>query len=228
VPHVFDGEIIKPDVRVATVLDPYLRRVAEKRDSKVGIATRTSFGRAYAAESPLGNLLADMLRKSAGADVGLMNSGGIRNDLPAGELTYGDIFAVSPFDNYPALVILTGAQLLDLLRATSTGQRGIMQVSGLRYTYDASKKGLDRFQSAMLDGGAPIDPEKLYTVIMPDFIAAGGDGAAEVMKSVPADRIQTSFASPIRDVLIQQLAGQEMPLEPKVEGRITVLNRPTQ
>lgn len=224
VPRVFGGETIKPDARVAAVLDPYLRRVAEKRDSKVGIATRTTFTRAYAAESPLGNLLADALRRSAGADVGLMNSGGIRNDLPTGELTYGDIFAVSPFDNYPALVILTGAQLLDLLRATSTGQRGIMQVSGLRYTYDAAKKGLERFQSATLEGGAPVDPEKLYTVIMPDFIAAGGDGAAEVMKGVPADRIQTSFAAPIRDVLIQQLAGREMPLEPKVEGRITVLN----
>jgi 5'-nucleotidase len=226
VPRVFSGETIKPDARVATVLDPYLRRVAAKRDSKVGITARTTFTRAYNAESPLGNLLADALRRSAGADVGMMNSGGIRTDLPAGELTYGDIFAVSPFDNYPALVILTGSQLIDLLRATSTGQRGIMQVSGLRYTYDASKKGLERFQSAVLENGSPIDPEKLYTVIMPDFIAGGGDGAAEIMKGVPADRIQTSYASPIRDVLIEQLAGQEMPLEPKVEGRITVVNKP--
>lgn len=227
VPRVFNGEIVKPDTRLAAVLDPYLRRVATKRDSKVGIAVRTAFTRAYAGESPLGNLIADALRRSAGADVGMMNSGGIRTDLPAGELTYGDIFAVSPFDNYPTMVIMTGAQLLDLLRATSTGQRGIMQVSGLRYTLDASKKGVDRFQGAALENGAPIDLEKLYTVIMPDFIAAGGDGAGEVMKGIPADRVQVSFASPIRDVLIEQLVGQG-PLEPKVEGRITVLNRPTQ
>jgi hypothetical protein len=62
---------------------------------------------------------------------------------------------------------------------------------------------------------------------MPDFIAAGGDGAVDVMKSIPADRIQTSFAAPIRDVLIEQLAARTEPLEPKVEGRITVLNQPT-
>ena len=227
VPRVFGGGIVQPDMRLAAVLDPYLRRVAAKRDSKVGINVRTPFIRSYAGESPLGNLLADALRKSAGADIGMMNSGGIRTDLQVGDLTYGDIFALSPFDNYPALVILTGAQLVDLLRATSTGQRGIMQVSGLRYTVDASKKGLDRLQSAELANGTPIDPEKLYTVIMPDFIAAGGDGATEVMKGVPADRIQTSFAAPIRDVLIEQLAGRE-PLEPKVEGRITIVNRPTQ
>lgn len=227
VPRVFAGEAIKPDTRVAAVIDPFLRRVAAKRDSRVGIATSAAFTRMYSAESALGNLLADALRKSAGADIGIINSGGIRAELPAGDLTYGDIFAVSPFDNYPALVILTGAQLLDLLRATTTGQRGIMQVSGLRYTYDASKEGLDRFVSAVLENGAPIEPEKLYTVIMPDFIAAGGDGAMDVMKGVPADRIQTTYASPLRDVLIEQLTGQEKALEPKTEGRITVLNQPT-
>jgi 5'-nucleotidase len=226
VPRVFGGEAIVPDARVAAVLDPYLRRVAAKRDQKVGVATTERFTRAYAAESPLGNLLADALRKSSGADIGMMNSGGIRADLPAGELTYGDIFAVSPFDNYPSLVILTGAQLIDVLRATTTGQRGIMQVSGLHYTFDAARKGMDRFLSATLADGSPIDPEKLYTVSMPDFIASGGDGTADVMKGVPTDRIQTSFALPIRDVLLEQLASQGKALEPKVEERITVLNKP--
>jgi 5'-nucleotidase len=223
---VFAGEIIKADTRVALALDPFLRRVAAKRDSKVGIATTANFTRANAAESPLGDLIVDALRKSAGADVGLMNSGGIRAELPAGELTYGDVFAVSPFDNYPALVVLTGAQLVDLIRATTTGQRGIMQVSGLRYTYDASKKGLDRLVSIVGEDGQPLDPEKLYTVVMPDFIASGGDGAQDVMKTVPAERIQTSFAAPIRDVLIEQWKVATKPLEPKIEGRITVLNQP--
>jgi len=226
VPRVFGKETITPDVRVAKVIDPFLRRVADKRDEKVGIVVATPFTRNYSAESPLGDLIADALRRSAGADVALMNSGGIRSDLPAGDLTYGDIFAVSPFDNYPALVILTGAQLVEVLRGTTTGARGIMQVSGIRYTYDAGKKGLDRFVSVEREDGSPIDPEKLYTVIMPDFIAAGGDGAQDAMKSVAKDRIQTSFAAPIRDVLVEQLKGAGMPLVPKTEGRITVLNPP--
>ncbi|HEV7768972.1 MAG TPA: 5'-nucleotidase C-terminal domain-containing protein [Thermoanaerobaculia bacterium] len=225
VPRVFNGERMNPDTRVAAVLDPFLRRVASKREQKVGIATTAAFPRVFAAESALGNLLADVLRRSAGADVGIMNSGGIRAELPAGELTYGDVFAVSPFDNYPSLAILTGAQLIELLRSTTTGQRGIMQVSGIRYTYDASKKGLERFVSVVREDGSAIIEDKLYTVIMPDFIAGGGDGA-EVMKTVAADRIQTSFASSIRDVLIEQLAGQDKALEPKTEGRIIVLNKP--
>ena len=225
VPRVFSGETIAPNPRVASVIAPYLRRVAAKRDEKVGVTVLETIGRAYSAESPLGNLIADALRKSTGADIALMNSGGIRSDLAAGDITYGDVFAVSPFDNYPAMVILTGAQLLDLLRATTTGARGIMQVSGVKYTFDAAKKGLERFVSATLDNGAPIEPEKLYSVLMPDFIAMGGDGAELVMKSVPKDRVQIYYAAPLRDVLVEQLKGRE-PLVPKLDGRITVLNPP--
>jgi len=227
VPRMYGGERIVPDTRVATVIEPYLRRVAAKRDEKVGITTAAAFTRAFSGESALGDLLADTLRVATGADFAVMNSGGIRMDLPAGDLTYGDIFAVSPFDNYPAMAILSGAEIAELLRNTTTGARGIMQVSGLRYTYDASKKGLERFQSVTRADGTPLDPEKLYTVVMPDFIAAGGDGAEAVMKNVPADRVQIFYAAPIRDTVIEQLRKSEGPLAPAVEGRITVLNAET-
>jgi 5'-nucleotidase len=229
VPRVFNGVTIDPDPRTAAAISPYLRRVAAKRDEKLGIRTDALFTRHYSGESPLGNLIADALRRSAGADVALMNSGGIRSELPRGDLTYGDIFAVSPFDNYPAMVIMTGAQLIELLRSTSTGARGIMQVSGVKYTFDASKKGLERFVSATLEDGRPIEPEKLYSVIMPDFIAMGGDGSEAVMNSIPKDRFTTFYAAPIRDVLVAELKKfNGTPLEPKVEGRITVLNPPKQ
>ena len=224
VPRVYSDEKIEPEARVALAVEPFLRRVAAKRDEKVGITASSAFTRAYLAESPLGNLLADALRLYSGADIAFMNSGGIRAELPAGELTYGDIFAVSPFDNFPAMVVLTGAQVVELLRSTSTGIRGIMQVSGVQYTIDASKKGIERFQGATLPDGSPIVADKLYSVMMPDFIAMGGDGADLVMKDVPADRIQIAFAAPLRDVFVEHLKGRT--IEPKVEGRIKILNQP--
>jgi len=224
VPRTFAGETIVPDTRVATTVTPFLRRVAAKREAKVGITVAAPFARTYSGESALGDLIADALRRSAHADVGIMNSGGIRADLPAGDLTYGDVFAVSPFDNFPAQVIMTGAEILELLRLTSDGVRGIMQVSGLRFTVDASKTGLDRLQSVTRDDGTPIDPEKLYTVIMPDFMAAGGDGVDAVMKKIAADRLQIHYAAPIRDVIVDQLKAAPQPLVPRIEGRITILN----
>jgi 5'-nucleotidase len=229
VPRVFGGQTIEPDARTGAAIGPYLRRVAAKRDEKLGIRTDALFTRHYSGESPLGNLIADALRRATGADIGMMNSGGIRSELPRGDLTYGDIFAVSPFDNYPAMVIMTGAQLVELLRNTSTGARGIMQVSGVKYTFDAAKKGLERFTGATLEDGRPIEPEKLYSVIMPDFIAMGGDGSESVMNAIPKDRVTIFYAAPIRDVLVAELKKLNgMPLEPKVDGRITVLNPPKQ
>jgi 5'-nucleotidase len=227
VPRVFADKRILPDERVAGVLEPYLKRVASKRDEKVGITTTATFSRNYTAESTIGDLLADALRTAYSADVGIMNSGGIRDELPAGELLYAHMFALSPFDNYPAAVKLSGAQIIEFLRATSNGVRGIMQVSGLRYTIDAGKPvGSNRLVEVTLADGSPLDPQKLYTVAMPDFLSAGGDGAQVVMKDVPADRIQVDFTEPIRELLITVLKRMPQPLTPKKEGRITILNAP--
>lgn len=73
-------------------------------------------------ESPLSNLIADILRESAApyigqpADVALMNMGGIRNDLPAGEITYGNIFEIAPFENTLCIVKMKGTDLLELFK----------------------------------------------------------------------------------------------------------------
>jgi len=231
-PRVFGGETIVADTRVATVIEPYLRRVAAKREEKLGIRAAAPFTRNYLVESSLGDLLADALRSATGAGIALMNSGGIRDELPAGELIYAHMFAVSPFDNYPAKVVLTGKQITDILRATTNGARGIMQVSGIRYTYDAAKDAdkpfeeRDRLVSVTLEDGTPIDPEKLYTVVMPDFVAAGGDGTQDIMKNVPPDRMQILYAQPIRELVIDELKKRPQPLVPKTEGRVTILNAP--
>lgn len=227
IPRVFANRRMLPDERVAAVIEPFLKRVAAKREEKLGITAAAPFTRNYLAESSIGDLIADALREAFNADFGLMNSGGIREELPAGELNYAHLFAVSPFDNYPAKVTLTGAQVVGILGAMSNGQRGIAQVSGLKYTIDASKPvGTDRLAGATLADGSPIDPQKLYTVVMPDFVAAGGDGTQDVMKSVPADRVEVLWAQPIREVLIEQLKKHPQPLVPKIEGRVTVVNAP--
>lgn len=232
VPRTFLGQPISPVLRVAAVVEPFLRRVAAKRDEKLGIVATARFSRSYAAESPLGNLIADALRESSGADIAIMNSGGIRADLAAGDVTYGAVFAVSPFDNYPAVVVMTGAQVREMLRLTTTGNRGILQVSGLRYSIDAARDSekdqsvRDRITSVTLEDGAPLDPEKLYSVAMPDFVATGGDGVSELMSSIPKDRIQIFYAKPIRDAIIDVLKKWNRPLTPVVEGRITMHNLP--
>lgn len=229
-PRTFLGKQIVPDAQVAATIEPYLRKVAAKRNERTGIRNANAVTRSYLGESALGNLLADALREAVKADIGMMNSGGIRSDLRAGDLVYSDIFEVSPFDNFPAIVGLTGKQVEEVLRLTTTGERGIMQVSGIKYSYDAARDAAkptaerDRLVSVTLPDGTPLDPNKIYKVAMPDFIAAGGDGTLPVMSVVPAERKQVLNARPIREVLIDVLKAWPQPIAPKLEGRVTVLN----
>jgi len=217
---------------VAALIAPYIERVAAKRNEKIGVQTAAPFTRNFTVESQVGDLLADALRRAVNTDIGFMNSGGIRTGLRAGDLVYSDIFEVSPFDNFPAVVTMTGAQLIEALRLTTSGERGIMQVSGIRYTFDAAKDAdkppaeRNRLLSVTLEDGTPIDPAKLYTVAMPDFLADGGDGLLPVMQTIPPDRIKLSLDRPLHDIFVDELKTFPQPLVPKTDGRVTVLNAP--
>ncbi len=221
---------MRPDPNLSAMLAPYLERVAAKRNEKLGITTAAPFRRGFGTESPLGDLLADAIRAFGKTDIAFMNSGGIRTNLRAGDLVYGDLFEVSPFDNYLAVVGMTGAEIAEALRLTTNGERGIMQVSGMRYTYDAAKDAdkpaaeRNRIVSVTLPDGTPLDPQKIYTVGMPDFLATGGDGLLPVTRTIPPDRIRFDQNRPLHDVFADVLRAFPQPLVPKTDGRITVLN----
>ncbi len=225
------GRVVGEMVRVSEVLKPYLDQVAAKKNQDVGITTKEAFKRRYSRESSIGDLLTDAMRAYLKADFAFLNSGGIRSDLPAGPLLYVNLFDVSPFDNFPTVVMMTGAQIEQMLQITSIGGgRGILQTSGLHYTYDealdADKPAAQRKRvtAVTLPEGKPLDPAATYRVAMVDFLATGGEGLDPVMKQIPADRIVIDYSRPIRDILIEALKAMPQPLEPKVEGRITVLN----
>ncbi|KAA6214638.1 bifunctional metallophosphatase/5'-nucleotidase [Streptomyces albofaciens JCM 4342] len=147
-------------------------------------------------ETPLGDLIADAQLEATraadkgGAQLALMNPGGIRSDLAHkasgsegdGVVTYGEAFTVQPFTNMTNVVSLTGAQLLTALQQQVSGPNEaspkILQMSeGLTYTLDLTKSGAARVvaDSVRLDG-APLDPAKTYRVAMNEFLAGGGDG----------------------------------------------------
>lgn len=103
-------------------------------------------------ETTIGNFCADAYRSVSGADIAIVNGGGIRADLPAGEIVYADILAVHPYGNALCMVKATGQEILDSLEIASTetmaeteqdghavGENGSFQhVSGLKYTIDTS------------------------------------------------------------------------------------------
>lgn len=103
-------------------------------------------------ETGIGNLCADAFRVASGADIALINGGGIRADLHSGEIKYGDIISVMPYGNSLCCVKASGQEILDALEAASRDVKpeisdgesavgengGFLQVSGLKYTIDTS------------------------------------------------------------------------------------------
>lgn len=129
-------------------------------------------------ESMLGDWLADVLREDAGADVGLINSGGIRRDLPAGPLTALHIHEVLPFANSLVTVRMTGVELAAFAdynaQSQVGGDHGILQVSGLEYLIVPGEGGAPARAGEVTVGGRPLDPAGSYLVAMPDFVAMMG------------------------------------------------------
>jgi 5'-nucleotidase len=125
-----------------------------------------------------------------------MNPGGIRADLAAGQLTFGDLFAVQPFDNGLVKMTVTGAQLKAILEQQfrAVGDK-VLQVSGIKETYDRTRADGDRVTSLALADGTATDPAASYTVAANSFLATGGDGFTEFKQGTGVTSFGTDVAA---------------------------------
>ncbi len=221
VPARYLGQQVVPDAALQRLIAPAMARVEVEQQRKLDLHAPQGMGRNYEAESALGNFLADTLRELERADVALLNPGGLRADLPAGELRYGDVYEVIPFDNTVAVITVTGEELKRLLHAAYGAHKGVFQVSGLKVTLSRCP-GQGRLKKIALADGSPIKPDKRYRVVVPDFLARGGDGLGPVLSSLPPGRIDLGLERPLnfRDALVAHWQKQAAPLVPPPSGRI--------
>jgi len=169
---------VEPDPEVQALVEESRERIAPIANREIGVAAEDITADANdAGESELGDLIADAQREFADTDFAFMNPGGIRADISAGPVTYEDLFTTQPFDNGLTRVEMTGAQIEDLLEQQFEMQVvTILQISGLKYTYDASNPQGDRVTGITLPDGSPLDPSATYTVAANSFLLTGGDG----------------------------------------------------
>jgi 5'-nucleotidase len=187
--------IVTRDVTPADALQALLNRydalVAPLRDRVIGevagTLTRPNLTQNPTGESTLGNVIADAQLAATqpsglgDAVIAFMNPGGIRADMEAGEVTYGEAFTVQPFGNSLVTMTLTGAQIDAVLEQQFTASRTlILQVStGFAYTWSASAPFGAKIDPASITlNDAPIEPTAEYRVTVNSFLAPGGDGFA--------------------------------------------------
>ena len=195
-------------------------------------------------ETNLGDLCADAYRAMSGADVAIVNGGGVRADIPAGDITYGQIIAVHPFGNEMCVVECTGQEILDALELGCSKlpaeSGGFLQVSGMTYTVDLNvestvkldENGMfvsvdgDRRVKDVTIGGEPLDPEKTYTLASHNYkLKDCGDGYSMFADNVFLQDSVMIDNQVLINYIVDVLGGTvgEEYADPYGQGRITII-----
>lgn len=231
----------KEHKQVREIVEKYNRRISSILDEKIGHAEEDLDGEnVRRAETNLGNLIADIIRETASADLAIINGGGIRRGIKRGDIKVKDVYTVLPFNNYIIALRLKGYEIKEALEhgvsAQEEGGGRFPQVSGVRFTYDPKAKVGSRVKEVYI-GDSPIELEREYTVAINDFLAAGGDGYSvfsRVLSSsmdyqsggefLGSDRVvYFDSGRHIRDVVVSYIRDKGK-VSPKIEGRIRALS----
>ncbi|MGP1720228.1 bifunctional UDP-sugar hydrolase/5'-nucleotidase UshA [Shewanella frigidimarina] len=137
-------------------------------------------------QTNLGRLVAEAQRTKVGADIGVMNSGGVRASIQAGDISYRDVLTVQPFGNMVTLSTMTGAEVTEYLNTVASFQRGAgayAQITGVKMTVDCTAQTVAISEI----NGKDYSATDSYSFTVPSFNAAGGDGYPVL------DPIQTGY-----------------------------------
>lgn len=183
-------------------------------------------------ESLAGNWATDVTRSEGEAEFGFQNNGGLRCDIPQGQITMSTIYQFMPFDNTIVTCDMTGTQLKLLLEqavgvdtsvpAAQQGGKGI-QVSGLKFTYDPNQPFGSKVVSISKSDGTPVDmtdSTTTYKVATNNFMAGGGDGFGAFLQAT--NMVDTHIL--IRDALADAVtaagtAGITAQIEQRIQNK---------
>ncbi|QRG70305.1 bifunctional 2',3'-cyclic-nucleotide 2'-phosphodiesterase/3'-nucleotidase [Brevibacillus choshinensis] len=165
-----------PDPAVSAIIQKYEDQIAPIKAEVVGESS-AALPKGYPSVSEdqgdiaLGNLIADGMKQAMDADFAMMNGGGVRADLPAGNVTFGDLFAIQPFGNVLNKVKLSGADLETVLNNQITDRGLDFHISGFTYTYtyDSTAK-TGKVVDIFLPDGSKIDKSKEYSVVVNNYM----------------------------------------------------------
>jgi 5'-nucleotidase/UDP-sugar diphosphatase len=162
----------------------------------------------------MANLITDAMldaTRKMGAVAAFVNAGGVRSELEAGELTFGELISVQPFSNTLVVMELTGTELAAALQhGVESGGGMLLPSAGTSY------RVVDGKVTDIRVADAPLDPARTYTVTINSFTAAGGD-AHTVLRDAKGRRTDTGLRD--IDVLVDYVKAHS-PLSPKSEARV--------
>ena len=209
------------DAKATAFLAPYKHIVDSVMGPVVGRSAK--YMTAQRPEGTLSNLLSDVLIWAAKdynehPDMGLYNMGGVRADLPKGDITYGDVLDVAPFENKIAFITLRGDALLELF-----GQIAAVKGEGVSHAVRLviSKDG--QLLSASING-EPIDPARNYRIATIDYLLGGTDKLEAFKKGfdINSPKDVSNNTRFIITNYFHEMQKQGKIVDAEIEGRVTV------
>ena len=213
-----DSVAAPADSSIARFLTPYRQEI----DKTMNEVLTRSTGRIEKGQpdGPLNDLLTDALLQQATQrygkpiDCSHLNFGGIRSNLPQGNITISSIFEVMPFDNQLVVLTVTGDMLRQMLDHFANGNK--LVIGGLRTKIHNGKT-----QSVTFTNGRTLQPGETYTIVTSDYVADGGDNAGFLRNPIRRETLNYLMRDALIDYFRQQgKSGQ--PITPTSDGRISL------
>lgn len=208
---------IPEDLRVKSMLSAFAKPIDQLKGRKVG-ATSTAISRPI-----MGDIIADAMLGATQRNntvLAMMNPGGVRSEIEAGEITYGEAISVQPFNNTLVVIDVTGAELVAALEQMINRQEGKglpMHISaGSSYRFDRTAPAGQRIKDLIIQG-LPASMTQKYRVVVNSFLAGGGDGIM-ALKDAKDYRYDTGDID--LDALIEYLKKHD-PIVPPMGNRVT-------
>jgi 5'-nucleotidase len=227
-PHAVEMSIA-PDREFEDKLKAYAAPIESLRQQVIGQSLVELDGdriKMRTEETSLGNLIADAVLAKTKLDrvqVALVNAGGIRNGLPKGKITMGNVLEVLPFGNTITRIDLTGKQLQEALEngvSLAEQEEGrFPQVAGLHFEWDRNLAAGNRVTKIEVKDESGkfelLNPEATYRVATNNFLASGGDGYSVLSKG--KNLLETGYL--LSDAIAEYISASS-PLQVKTEQRI--------
>lgn len=207
---------LQPNPRLQAIVDSFATEIDAKFAVPIG-TLKSDWKAGRGPESNVGSWLAEAIRAKTGADVGIVNSGGIRRDIPAGPITLRDIYEMLPFDNYVTSFTCTGADLLKIFggeveNEAGSANHGALQISGAKYAF-RMKDGKTEIVEALV-GGKKLDPVKSYKVTTIDYVILNKD------KYLHFDPRNIQGTETLMSDMVIEAIKQAKVIDAKIEGNI--------
>ena len=211
------NSVAEVNQQARALVDAALAEAEETINQPIGETARTLEAQ-RAGEFALGNLIVDAmlaadLSDGVQPDIAMHNNGGIRAPLPQGPITYGQVYAVLPFDNQLMALDLTGSQVLRILEHSISGGAAKMQVGGMSFRFNTARPPGQRITEAIV-GQEPLDPARVYRVVTIDYLAGGGDGQETFLEGANPTYGDTEVWA------VAEYIRAHSPVDAQIEGRI--------